>query len=259
MARRTGIGASSSYDHHMPTFGDDLEEVFGDVAARVPRLSTHEEWFVFSRDTLPKPPLELSTDALWFRLPGWHTYNSFPVPSVDLCIDKSGCRLLGLMILAVVFHPEPETVELHLRHHQSQIDLLRVRHEQGSWSARYKTTPESYSYWPGKNERHPWNGWWVNRAELPLIEITTRDELGPMGRRGFLADCDTVIGFGHDLSAVRMAELLLNASLDDNDQVEFDLEGEVGGYPASQWEALKHRSGCQAAWDTSTQMNKGSH
>jgi hypothetical protein len=216
----------------MQSLGDDIEAVFGDIAAEVPRLSTHDAEFVFSRGNLPSPPSEVSTNALWFRPPLWHTYNSFPVPSVDLCIDKSGCRLLGLLILAVVFHPEPETVELHLRHHESQIDLLRVRHEQASWSAGYKTTPESYSYWPGMNERHPWAGWWANRAELPVIEITTRDELGPVNRRDYLAGCDTVIGFGHDLSAVRMAELLLNASLDDNDQVEFDLEGEVGGNPS---------------------------
>lgn len=211
---------------------EDLEAWFGEIAAEIPRLSTYDAEFVFSRANLPIPPSELTTDALWFRQPHWHTYNSFPVPMVDLCVDKSGCRLLGLLILAVVLHPEPETVELHLRHHESQIDLLRVRHEQESWNADYKTTPESFSYWPGENDRHPWTGWWVDRADRPKIEITTRDELGPVNRRDFLAGCDTVIGFGHDLSAVRMAELLLNASLDDNEQVEFDLEGEVGGYPS---------------------------
>ncbi len=222
----------------MPTSGDELESIFGDIAAKIPRLSTHDAEFEFNSGNLPVPPSELSTNALWFRLAGWHTYNSFPVASIDLCITKPGCRLLASLILAVVFHSEPETVELHLRHHSARVDLLRVRHEQQSWTADYKTTPESFSYWPGENARHPWTGaghradYVASRTHLPMIEITTRDELGPMGKEDFLADCDTVVGFGHDLSAVNMAELLLNASLDDNEQVEFDLEGEVGGYPS---------------------------
>jgi hypothetical protein len=208
---------------------DDLGTIFRQLAGSIPQMSTHEEEFVFNRENLPKLPTELSTSELWFRQPGWHVYNTFPVPIVSLCITKSGCRLLGLLILSVVFHPEPETVELRLCHHQSQINVLRVRHEQGSWNAPYKTTPESFAYWPEPTERHPWAGT-KNRSDLPRIEITTPDELGPLSDSDWLSGCDTVIGFGHDLSAVHMAELLLNASLDDNEQVEFDLEGDVGGY-----------------------------
>jgi hypothetical protein len=211
--------------------GDDLEGWVEETAAAIPRLSTHDAEFALSRANLPVPPSEVSTDALWFRQPHWHTYNNYPVPIVDLCINKSGCRALGLLILAVVLHPEPETVEVHLRHHDSQINLLRVRHEQVSWNADYKTTPESFSYWPEEVARHPWIER-SNRAELPLVEITTRDELGPINTRDILSGCDTVIGFGHDLAAVRVAELMLNASLDDNNEVEFDLESDVGGYPS---------------------------
>jgi len=215
----------------MSELSDDLGAVFGDLAANLPRLTTHDAEFLFSAENLPVPPTDLSTDALWFRMPGWHIYNTFPVPSVNLCIDKSGCRLLGLLILAVVLHPEPETVEAHLRHHPAQIELLRIKHQQKSWNADYKTVPESFSYWPGPSERHPWDSW-TRHFERPLIEITTRDELGPVNTSDWLAGCDTVVGFGHDLAAVRMAELLLNASLDDNELLEYDLEGEVGGYPS---------------------------
>jgi hypothetical protein len=65
-----------------------------------------------------------------------------------------------------------------------------------------------------------------------VIEIMDRSELGPTDMTKWRSATDTVIGFGHDRSAVLMAELLLNASLHDNDQVEFDLESEVGGYPS---------------------------
>src|ERR1700677_5108450 len=175
---------------------DDLEATFRQLAAEVPRLSTHDDEFVLNRDNLPVPPRALSTDALWFRPPGWHVYNNFPVPSINLCIDKVGCRLLGLLILAAVFHPEPETIELHLRHHDAQVDLLRVRHEQRSWNGYYTTVPESFSYWPGRNERHPWTQASGDRGEVPGMEVTTRDELGPINRSDWMAGCDTVVGFG---------------------------------------------------------------
>ena len=202
---------------------DDLESTFRDIAAALPRLTTYDDEFVLSRDNLPVPPRELSTEALWFRRRGWHVYNNFPVPRIDLCIDKPGCRLLGLLILAVVFHPEPETVDLHLRHHGAQVDLLRVRHEPESWNSYYRTIPESFSYWPGTSDRHPWAQARVDQVALPLIEVTTRDELGPINAPDWMGHCDTVIGFGHDLAAVGMAQLLLNASLDDAQHVEYDL------------------------------------
>ena len=220
----------------MPTSGDELESIFGDIAAKsrgsAPTMPSSSSTAAICH----VPPSELSTNALWFRLAGWHTYNSFPVASIDLCITKPGCRLLASLILAVVFHSEPETVELHLRHHSARVDLLRVRHEQQSWTADYKTTPESFSYWPGENARRPWTGaghradYVASRTHLPMIEITTRDELGPMGKghprrlrdRGRIWPRSFSREYGRNS---------LDASLEDNEQVEFDLEGEVGGYP----------------------------
>lgn len=210
----------------------DLESTFGELAATLPRRTTEDVEVDFSRDNLPRPPAALSTRAFWFRRPYLHTYNNFPVPGIDMCIDKPGCRLLGLLILAVVLHPEPEMVEVALQHHPAQINLLRIRHEQKSWLADYKTIPESFSYGPAPVERHPWDHFGINRADLPMIEITDRSELGPTDMAKWHSATDTIVGFGHDRSAVQMAELLLNASLEDSDEVEFDLESGVGGYPS---------------------------
>jgi hypothetical protein len=201
----------------------DLETVFGDLAAQLPK---HEDdpTFIFSRENLPKPPPRVSTSRFWFRAPHFKFYDHYPKPAVDLCTDKQGSTLLGLFILSVVFHTQSSQVRLV--HHPAQLDLLRVRVE-SPWPD-YRTTPESFSFDPiCLTARHPtWTEMGVDKHELPMVQITTRDEIGTQGRQPWPEGCSTVIGFGSDRASVRMAELLLDIGLGDTEVDEYQFWSE---------------------------------
>jgi hypothetical protein len=169
---------------------------------------------------------------------GMHFYNSFPVDSVDLCIDKRHCTTLGLLLLSVLFHPESATVDIELTDPASWIRHLRVRcqspeiHEY--WEG-FETLPRCFGYRPSAVTRHPWSQQLPSDPyDLPRLEVTTQDEMGPINgvTNDFWADFearDTVIIQSSDEGTARFAELLLNAGLNDNGQDEFQLEQE-GGY-----------------------------
>ena len=209
----------------------DLAEVYGELLNKLPAHEDDE--FIFSRENVPRPPSELSTSRLWFRRPGFKFYNSYPVPAVDICIDKEGCSLLAVLILACVLHPDPESIDLHLVHHDMQLDLLRLR-VTDTWPD-FRSTPESFSYIAespvSKNPKGmgseilhpPWTENGAPPSELPMVEITTRDELGTSGKSHWPEGCDTVVAFGSRRASVRMAELLLNLALEDHiiDEVQF--------------------------------------
>jgi len=160
-------------------------------------------------------------------------YNSYPMPAVDICIDKEECSLLAVLILASVLHPDSEAIDLHLVHHDMQLDLLRLR-VTDTWPD-FRSTPESFSYIAvspvstnrkgmGSEIMHPrWTENGAPSSELPVLEITTRDELGTSGKSRWPEGCDTMVGFGSRLPSVRMAELLLNLDLEDHiiDEVQF--------------------------------------
>jgi hypothetical protein len=66
--------------------------------------------------------------------------------------------------------------------------------------------------------------------ELPKVVLTTEDEyrLNAETRVDTLETVDTLIGFGTDRGTARIAELLLNAGLEDSPQDEYQLESEAG-------------------------------
>ena len=203
----------------------DLSEVYGELAGLLPKREDEE--IVLSRDKIPKPPGALATTRFWFRRPSFKFYNNYPVPGASLCIDREGCALLALLILARVFYPEPEAIEVRLTHHDMQLDLLRLR-VTDDWPA-YRRIPESFTYVAGslrsKNTEesggshilHPcWTENAVPPSELPMVEITTRDELGTVDGRPWPEGYDTVVAFGSDRASVRMAELLMDLALEDH-------------------------------------------
>lgn len=210
----------------------DLSDVYGELASLLPKREDEE--IVLSRDNVPEPPGKVVTTRFWFRRPGFKFYDNYPVPRTDLCIDQEGCALLALLILARVFYPEPEAIDVHLTHHDMQLDLLRLR-VSDDWP-EYRRIPESFTYVAeslssqntdesgGSHILHPlWTEHAIPPTELPMVEITTRDELGTADRRPWPDGYDTVVAFGSDRASVRMAELLLDLSLEDHiiDEVQF--------------------------------------
>ncbi len=223
----------------MESNGDDLERLFGDTANGLPDhvIDGNTRSVIFTAETLPTSPQTITCDAIWMRLVGLHFYNSFPVDSSDLCIDKRHCTLLGLLLLSVLFHPEPTTVDVELTHPASWIRHLRIRYQQPEvheYSEGYETLPLVVAYRPSTVERHPWSEQLPpDPFHLPSLQITTPDEIGPINgvTNDFWADFenrDTVVVESSDHGMVRLAELLLNVGLADNEQNEFQLEQEGG-------------------------------
>ena len=223
----------------MESARNDLERLFGPLADTIPNRVIDDDTgsFVLSAENLPETPASICCDQIWMRLAGLHFYNSVPVDGIDLCIDKRSSRTLGLLLLSVVFHPEPVKVDIELSHPASWISHFRVWHETPrphEYSEGYETLPGFFGYRPSEVGRHPWlQSLPPDPYQLPRLEITTQDEMGPINgvTNDFWADFearDTVVIQSSDQGTVRLAELLLNASLEDNDQDEFQLEQEGG-------------------------------
>jgi|GEM_PF-524173 len=205
----------------------DLEQLFAELATRLPTSS--EEEIRLSAATLPRPPVRLMTDRLYIGK-GDHQYHpAFRADRVDFHADKATYRHLGLLMLSVVFHAEPEAVQIELTHPASAIKLLVVESPYkgaDDIGLGYNTRPHVFSYWPGATSRIPWVPP-ADLSKLPCFYLTNRDNtVGPSEQDW--ADRDTVRGFGTDEGSVRLAELLLNASQPNNLVDEYTLEGDGG-------------------------------
>jgi len=225
--------------------------VFAALAARLPTSS--EDELRLNAATLPRPPERLTTDRLYI-MKGDHTYHPgwFRADGVHFHADKATYRNLGLLILAMLFHAEPEEVQIELTHPASAIKLLVIESRYNGpddIGAGYNTRPYVFSYWPAATSRHPTWESPVDPSKLPCFYLTNRDDsVGDTEEER--AQRDTVRGFGSDMGSVRLAELLLNASQPDNPVDEYVLEGDGGfrgvGYFSA--EATFWLPG-SAAWD----------
>ena len=130
------------YDQVMTPSPIDLSELYGELASLLPRREDEE--IVLSRDNIPEPPDEVATTRFWFRRPVFKFYDNYPVPVASLCIDQEGCALLALLILARVFYRDPGAIDVHLTHHDMQLDRLRLR-VSDDWP-EYRCIPESFTY-----------------------------------------------------------------------------------------------------------------
>jgi hypothetical protein len=217
---------------HVESGRTDLEAAFGALADSLPRhiLDGDSESFVFTRHNLPQPRDMMLGDQFWLRRVGLRFYDNFPNDGLDLCIDKRSSTLLGLLLLASVFHPEPATIDVELTHPASKIRHLRLRYEQpreqpgvGGYAHGYTTTPDFFAYRAGPVERGPWaNSQPADPSDLPRLQITSEDEMGPMSWSEF-DDRNTLLIESSDRAIVRLAQLLLDAGLEDNSQDEFQL------------------------------------
>jgi hypothetical protein len=212
---------------------DELEAMFGALADRLPHhVDDDAESFFLTRETVPQPPDTMATDRFWMRRVGLRFYDNFPHDGLDLCIDKRSSVTLGLLILSVLLHPEPTTVDIELAHPASKIQHLRIRYEQpreitSPYQGGLVTAPAYFAYDASAVQRGPWsNNQPIDPADLPRLQITTEDELGPVGNANFwreFEDRNTVVVESSDKGTARLAQLLLDAGLEDNIEDEFVL------------------------------------
>ncbi len=212
----------------------DLEEVFGALADQVPEPDESEENedgdILFNADNLPRPPAELRTSRLAMQR-GFHDYSSTPYESLSLYADKRTLRLLGLLILAKLFHEEPAHVGLQLGmpgDGEASGAIRRLILDYHSYEPPfygYVTKPHRFRYLPGRPDKHPWFRSQLMPLHMPILYVT--GESWDVGRVPG-EKLDTAVGFGTDQGHVHFAELLLDASMPGNTRDEYALESESG-------------------------------
>ena len=205
----------------------DLAATFGALAASLPEDSEEEPgWLKLSAANLPVPQSDLVTSRLCMTW-SYHLYNDHPVELVSIQVDKATCRHLGLLILSCVFHREPEQVIVHIRHPRSKITRLVLRYE---WDdedgSGYVSQPLCFNYYPELPARHPWWGTALKPRDLPVLGLTNEEEM--VFSPEHFAGRNVAVGFGDAQPSCLMADLFLNAGLEANSQLEFQLEGECG-------------------------------
>jgi hypothetical protein len=108
-----------------------LEEYSGFLARSLPVNmdgQLKKRWATFDRTSLPKPPDELLSDAIAVKSGSMHYSPSFKVDQVIVHAQPETYRQLGLLCLAVLFHPDVDAVDLHLRSPRTEIETIRIRY-----------------------------------------------------------------------------------------------------------------------------------
>ncbi|MEM8529736.1 MAG: hypothetical protein AAGF95_02780 [Chloroflexota bacterium] len=207
-----------------------LQDVYIKLAREVPEKLDGNEEMAFSRDNLPKPPVELDTDRLVIHKT-YHAYNfCFRVDMLKFYAQKEVYRMLGLLTLSVVFHPEPTRVILRLTHPASDIKRIMIEYAHNDRPNRnypgYSTVPSCFYYSPTPTSRHPWSQDWFDPDDLPCFWLTNHEDMVIDEEQW--KNRDTILGFGTDEAHIQLADLLLNASSGYNTIDEYELEGEGG-------------------------------
>lgn len=204
----------------------DLAALFGSAASGLPYGEDSEpDEIALSAQTLPAPLAAMQTDQLCATW-GYHFYGDSPVEAVSFEVDKATARHLGLLIFARVFHRQAPRVVVELTHPRSTLRRLIIGLEETEPGPGLEVWSRAFHYSPWPPVRHPWFSQDIQASSLPSLTITNEDEM--VCGVSELPTRDTVVGFGADEGACRLAELLLDAGAPDHDVNEFSLEGECG-------------------------------
>jgi hypothetical protein len=203
----------------------DLHTSFADTRASLAK-DAHAR-FVVSASTFSECPQSLETGRLVLTK-STHEYGSgYRVDVVKFQATRDTFQELGLLILAVVFHPGSHRSRIMLSHPRSTIKNLVVSYSGLTARASgHKTKPDHFAFSPSGIERHPWS-WGGQQWELysmPTFALTNMKEF--VASEADWAARDTVMGFGNDDANVRLADLLLNLGY--SSETEVVLEGEGG-------------------------------
>jgi hypothetical protein len=206
----------------------DLETIYSELASQLPTKTDGNECIALWSENLPLLPSQITTNNLYVKK-GEHFYNDwFKVDNLHFFAHKETYRYLGLLILSVVFHQRIAEVEIRLNHQQSEIKSLIVENaplDINQLPSGYHSQPFAFQYYPNLPARHPFDRC-ILPADLPCFELSNSTNLNFTDEDW--KQRDTIRVFGSDAGMVLFAELLLNLSLQHNEQDEFELEGESG-------------------------------
>ena len=212
--------------------GCDLERLYRDtVETLILPASVEQKQICFSTSVLPVPDEMMLTDRLICKR-GFHGYGgSLRVDLVQLYASTRTFQLLGLWILSMVFHEQPVRSGLVLSHESTDIKTIVCDYKHGGtyWGSGvqgYTSAPVQYRHFCSPPQRHPWASSDVPLHDLPNALLTNESEMVVTEEQFQLRD--TLVGFGNDRGAIRFAALLLDVGGECDEQIDIDLEGELG-------------------------------
>jgi hypothetical protein len=205
-----------------------LEEIFGDLAARVPDGPPGHPHFVFHAGVLPAPLATISTDRILFRKLH-HDYNGwYKAEALWMYLTPRKCRELGLFLLACGFHGPVEDTTLLITHPDSAIRRIIVRASDlrlDGPPVGLSMVPFALRYYPSETTTHPWM-YDCDTSHLPVFALSNAEDcVSPTEEQW--AKRDTV-WVGMSAGMFRFAELLLNAGCSWNEVRDYALEGDAG-------------------------------
>lgn len=204
-----------------------LEEIFGDLAARVPDGPPGHPHFIFHAGVLPPPPVTISTDRILFRKLH-HDYNGcYRADALWMYLTPRKSRELGLFLLAAGFHAPLEDATLLITHPDSAIQRIIVRASHLSLEdppVGLSMVPFALRYYPSETSTHPWM-YDCDTSNLPVFALSNAEDSGSTEEQW--AKRDTV-WMGMSSGMFRFAELLLNAGCSWNEVRDYALEGDAG-------------------------------
>ena len=200
---------------------------------RVPEPSA-DEGVLFTPDLLPEIPRELEAPDLAAR-EGIHYYGrDFSLPLIEILGSKPAMRGLGVLLLSHVFRGPCDPTRVFIATideggrplPEIRVDVSDLRPDGELPPSGLQLRATAFRYWPYQREKHPW---WrepggTEPRSLPQVNLGDENGDGPLRPD----NAAIVYGFGSLEGTVRLAELLLDISCEENARNEFDLEGEPG-------------------------------
>ncbi len=189
-----------------------LEEYSGFLARSLPvdlDQQIEKRWATFDKASVPKPPDELHTGAIVVQVRSMHYGPSFRVDRAILHASPEAYRQLGILCLGVLFHPDVDAVDLHLKAPRSEIETIRIRYHS---TRTFKGGPPSPH--PAHFHSMPHVMWyWIktDREESPSFDPEDRPRLVLTTANENWHDDESVrthlVGFSHDQAGRGLATL----------------------------------------------------
>jgi hypothetical protein len=208
--------------------GCELNQIFGDLAARVPDGPPGYPDFVFHAGVLPTPPTALATDRILIRKTTSQYNSCYRADLLYMNLGPRKCRELGVFLLACGFHGPAETTTLSISHPESDIRRIIIpgnRVDLSDLPVGLSTKPFALRYFPAETERHPWLHDCCTH-DLPRFALSNAEDC--VATEEDWRARDSIWVDASSPGAFRFAELLLNAGCSWNTVREYALEGDAG-------------------------------
>jgi hypothetical protein len=204
----------------------ELEKLFIDIIKNFPN-QFGEDNITLSETNLLLNETNYSSDKI-IIIPGIHWYDVNRIDQFTVYSNYENYRLLGLLILAVIFNDKQKEFKISLSNSKSQIREIRIRNEVKNLDIDgLHIKPHLFNYYPQKIKRHPFlNLSDVSRYDFPYIELNNKEE--NIINEDDLKNRDVLIIKGNYLGNARLAELLINFSYENQEIEEVNLENDLG-------------------------------